>query len=87
MSIKGKMQKEDEFSSAQNLKLYNFHNFVRFLYNFSTFTLLLNDDATTKDKEEVVIAQMLAFELANTFGDKIMFPSVKNEFMLKVQEV
>ena len=87
MSIKGKMQKEDEFSSAQNLKLYNFHNFVRFLYNFSTFTLLLNDDATAKDKEEVVIAQMLAFELSNTFGDKIMFPSVKNEFMLKVQEV
>jgi hypothetical protein len=83
MSIKEKL----DFSITQNLKLDNFHNFAKFLYNFSTFTLMLNEDAAAKEKEEEVIAQMLAFELASTFGERIMFPSLKNEFMLKIQEV
>lgn len=87
MSIKEKMQKEEEFSNTQNLKIYNFHNFTKFLYNFSSFTLMMNDDATVGEKEEVVIAQMLAFELSCTFGDRIMFPTVKNNFLHKIQEV
>ena len=87
MSIREKMQKEEEFSSTQILKISNFHNFVKFLYNFSSFTLMMNEDATVGEKEEVVIAQMLAFELSSTFGDRIMFPTTKNDFLLKIQEV
>jgi len=81
------MEKEDEFSNTQNLKISNFHNFIKFLYNFSSFTLMMNEDATVEEKEEVVVAQMLAFELSCTFGDRIMFPTIKNDFLLKIQEV
>jgi hypothetical protein len=87
MSIKEKLQKNDDFSNSQNLKIYNFNNFVKFLYNFSTFTLMINEDAASAEKEEEVIAQMLAYELSCTFGDRIMFPSIRNEFLTRVQEV
>ena len=48
---------------------------------------MLNEDSVTNEKEEEVIAQLLAYELSNIFGDRIMFPSVKTEFLSKIQEV
>lgn len=87
MSIKEKMSKNDKFGYTQRLDILNFHHFVRFLSHFSTFTLMLNEEATINEKEEEVIAHLLAFELSCTFGDRMMFPSVKNEFLLKIQEV
>lgn len=81
------MCKNDKFSDTQNLEICNFHNFIKLLSNFSTFTLMLNEDSVTNEKEEEVIAQLLAYELSNIFGDRIMFPSVKTEFLSKIQEV
>lgn len=87
MSIKEKMEKTDKYSDTLQLKIFNFHNFVRFLNNFSTFSLMINEEAVNNEKEEEVISQLLAYELSTTFADRIMFPSVKNDFLLKVQEV
>lgn len=87
MSIKEKMSKNDKFGYTQKLDILNFHHFTRFLSHFSTFTLMLNEEATVNEKEEEVIAHLLAYELSCTFGERIMFPSIKNEFLLKVQEV
>jgi hypothetical protein len=87
MSIKEKMEKIDKYSDTMQLKIFNFHNFTRFLYNFSTFSLMINEEAACNEKEEEVISQLLAYELSTTFADRIMFPSVKNDFLLKIQEV
>jgi len=87
MSIKDKMIKNDKYSETSQLKIFNFHHFVRLLSNFSTFSLLINEDATNNEKEEEVITQLLAYELSTTFADRMMFPSIKHDFLLKVQEV
>ena len=44
-------------------------------------------DLEGNEKEEEIIAQLLAFELSWTFGDTMMFPSARNEFLTKIQEV
>lgn len=48
---------------------------------------MLEENVTENDKEEDVIAKLLAFELANIFGDRIMSSQNREEFLNKIQEV
>ena len=87
MSIKQRMTKNDTFSESQIMPVFNFHHFVRLCTNFSYFTLMLEENVTENDKEEYVIAKLLAFELANIFGDRIMSSQNREGFLNKIQEV
>lgn len=87
MSIKDKMSRNDAFSEFQILPIFNFHHFVRLCNNFSTFSMMLDEQNPDNEKEEGIIAKLLAFELSNIFGDRIMNPQLRNEFLTRIQEV
>lgn len=87
MSIKEKITRSEDYSKSQVLPIINFHHFVRLCSNFSHFTLMLSDTLAEHEKEEDVIAQLLAFELSSTFGDRIQSPSIRTDFHNKIQEV
>lgn len=90
MSLFDKVKRSDHFSNSSFLKLQNFHFYARFCSNMATFTLL-NDDVDgdqqfkARDKslprEEDICADLMVYEMARTFGDRIMMPSVRQQFL------
>jgi hypothetical protein len=64
MSVKEKLMRNDHFTETQVLHITNFHHFCRILSNFINFTLMLENEGHETDKEEDIIAEMLAYELS-----------------------
>lgn len=87
MALIDKLKRQEYFHNSSFLRLTNFHIFSRFCANLANYTLISDEPSEIILKgfrEEDAAANMMIYEISRSFGDRIMLPTHRNAFMLRV---
>jgi len=95
MFLNERLKRQEIFHQSSFLKLNSFHLFARFCSNLANYTLISDEVDELVDKssftrefrEEDYSANMMAYELQRTMGDRILMPQHRVTFLAKVAEV
>lgn len=75
-----KIKRQEFFNNSSFLRLNSFHLVARFCQNFANNTLISDEPAeivTPGLREEDAAADMMAYEIQRSFGDRILMPSYR----------
>ena len=84
MQLLEKMKRQDNFHNSSFSRLTSFNLIAKYCSNLINYTLISDDikELTLKGmREEDAAADMMAYELFRTYGDRIMMPSHRINFL------
>lgn len=87
MTLLDKIKRQEYFHNSSFLRLTNFHIFARFCANLANYTLISDDtnEISVKGlKEEDSVGNMMLYEMARNFSDRIIFPNHRNSLMVRI---
>ena len=88
-------QNKDVFNASSISKLYSFHFIAKFSSNLVTHSINTESKSavfglgqeSSQKREEDAVAEIFIYEACRTFGDRMMRPSSRNQFLEALSKV